>query len=163
MRHSLSWSERIFPLKRKSFPWDFLGFPESVCTGLVQKFRIIEHLKRHMEKVTFCISTTYQKIQEQFNECKEFQNQFICIISEVQGVQEFQEFLRSSRTGLFALSQNILKNIFIENYFNSIILKYQHSASRSAQQQNKEDAYIKNLANLLCDQYQQINKTELNF
>ena len=116
-----------------------------------------------MEKVTFCISTTYQKIQEQFNECKEFQNQFICIISEVQGVQEFQEFLRSSRTGLFALSQNILKNIFIENYFNSIILKYQHSASRSAQQQNKEDAYIKNLANLLCDQYQQINKTELNF
>ena len=36
-----------------------------------------------MEKVTFYISTTYQKIQEQFNECKEFQNQFICIISEV--------------------------------------------------------------------------------
>ena len=68
----------------------------------------------------------------------------------------------SSRTGLFALSQNILKNIFIENYFNLIILKYQHSASRFAQQQNKEDAYIQNLANLLFDQHQQINKTESN-
>ena len=72
-----------------------------------------------------------------------------------------QEFLRSSRTSLFALSQNILKNIFIENYFNLIILKYQHSASRFAQQQNKEDAYIQNLPNLF-DQHQQINKTELN-
>ena len=33
----------------------------------------------------------------------------------------FQEFLRTSRTGLFALSQNILKIIFIENYFKLII------------------------------------------
>ena len=83
------------------------------------------------------------------------------MISEVEGVQEFQEFVRSSKTGLFALSQNILKNIFIENYFNLIILKYQHSASRFAQQQNKEDAYIQNLPNFF-DQHQQINKTELN-
>ena len=111
----------------------------------------------------FCISSIYQKkIQEQFSECKEFKNQFNCIISEVQRVQEFQEFLRSSRTRLFAFSQNILKNIFIENYFNLIILKYQHSASRFAQQQNKEDAYIQNLANLIFDQHQHINKTELN-
>ena len=93
---------------------------------------------------------------------KEVQERFICIISEVQGVQEFQEFLRSSRTGLFALSQNILKNIFIDNYFNLIILKYQHSAARFTQQENKEDAYIQNLANLLFDQHQQINKTESN-
>ena len=55
---------------------------------------------------------------------KEFKNRFICIISDVQGVQEFQELLRSLRTGLFALSQNILQNDFIENYFNLIILKY---------------------------------------
>ena len=65
--------------------------------------------------------------------------------------------VRSSRTGLFALSQNILKNIFTENYFNFVILKYQHSASRFAQKQNKEDAYIQNLANLLCDQHQPTN------
>ena len=54
-----------------------------------------------------------------------------------------------------------MKNIFIEHYFNLIILKYQHSASRFAQQQNKEDNYIQNLTNLLFDQHQQINKTEL--
>ena len=70
--------------------------------------------------------------------------------------------VRSSRTGLFALSQNILKNIFIENYFNLIFLKHQNSASRFAQQHNKEDTYIQNLTNFNFDQYQQINKTELN-
>ena len=68
---------------------------------------------------------------------QEFKNQFICIISEHS------------------------EKYFIENYFNLIILKYQHSASRFAQQQNKEDAYIQNLPNLF-DQHQQINKTELN-
>ena len=52
----------------------------------------------------------------------------------------------SSRTGLFALSQNILKNLFKENYLNLIILKYQHSASKFAEQQNKDEAYIQNLA-----------------
>ena len=103
-----------------------------------------------------------KKIQEQLCECKEFKNRFICIITEVQGIQEFQQFLRSSRTGLFALSQNILKKTFIENYFNLIILKYQHSASRFAQQQNKEEAYTQNLTNLLFDQQKQIKKTELN-
>ena len=35
----------------------------------------------------------------------------------------------------------------MKNYFNLIILKYQHSASMFAQQQNKEDAYIQNLTN----------------
>ena len=85
-----------------------------------------------------------KKVEEQSSKCKEFKNQFICIILEVQGVQEF---LRSSRAGLFALPQNILKNIFMKNYFNLIILKYQHSASMFAQQQNKEDAYIQNLTN----------------
>ena len=65
------------------------------------------------------------------------------MISEVEGVQEFQEFVRSSKTGLFALSQNILKNIFIENCFNLIILKYQHSASRFAQQQIKRTLTFK--------------------
>ena len=65
--------------------------------------------------------------------------------------------VRSSGIGLFALPQNILKNIFIENYFNLIILKYQHSASRFAQQQNKEEAYIQNLTNFL------LNKTKQNF
>ena len=64
--------------------------------------------------------------------------------------------VRSSAIGLSALPQNILKNIFIENYFNLIILKYQHSASRFAQQQNKEEAYIQNLINLLLNK----NKTE---
>ena len=89
--------------------------------------------------------------------------------------------LRSSRTGLFALSQkfkelknfknfsgvqelvylhylNIQKSIFIENYFNLIILNIQHSASRFAQQQKKEDTYVQNLANLF-HQHQQINRT----
>ena len=70
--------------------------------------------------------------------------------------------VKSLRTGLSALSQNILKNIFIENYFNLIILKYQHSASRFVQQQNKENAYIQDLANLLFDQHQQISKRKLN-
>ena len=64
--------------------------------------------------------------------------------------------VRSSAIGLSALPQNILENIFIENYFNLIILKYQHSASRFAQQQNKEEAYIQNLTNLLLNK----NKTE---
>ena len=72
----------------------------------------------------------------------EFRDWFICIISEVPGVQELQEFLRSSRASLFAFSQKILKNFFIENHFNLIILKYQHSASRFTYQQNKENVYI---------------------
>ena len=55
------------------------------------------------------------------SECKEFKKWFLCIIK---GVQEFQEFLGSSRNGLFTLSQDILKNIFMENYSNLIILKY---------------------------------------
>ena len=70
--------------------------------------------------------------------------------------------VKSSRTGLFALSQNILKNIFIENYFNLIILKYQHSASRFVQHQNKENAYIQDLANILFDRHQQISERKLN-
>ena len=50
----------------------------------------------------------------------------------------------------------------MENYYNLIVLKYQHLASRFAQQQKKDDAFIQNLANLLFDLHQQINKTGLN-
>ena len=94
-------------------------------------------LRNTLKKWPFSFQVYTKKIHEQFSVCREFKNRFICIISEVPGIQEFQEFVRSSKTRLFALSQNILKNIFIENYFNLIILKHQHSASRFAQQQNK--------------------------
>ena len=151
MWDSLSWRERIV----------FFGILEvflSQCGyNWCKNLESQNFLRRILRKWPFAFQVYTKKIQEQLSEFKEFKNWFICIISEVQGAQEFQEFLRSSRTGLFAYL-NIQKSIFIENYFNLIILNIQHSASRFAQQQKKEDTYVQNLANLF-HQHQQINRT----
>ena len=63
------------------------------CGHWHKKIRIPEHLKRHNEKVTFCISKQLyiKEIQEQLSECKGSRTSLFALgISEVQGVQEFQ-------------------------------------------------------------------------
>ena len=94
VRHSLSWRERIV----------FLGIFEvflSQCGHNWCKTLEFQNILRGtLNKWPFAFQVYTKKIQEQFSEYKEFKNWFTCIILEVQGVQEFQEFLRSSRTSL---------------------------------------------------------------
>ena len=144
MRHSLSWKERIV------FFGIFEVFLSQCGHNWCKNLKFQNTLKNTLKKWPFDSQVYTKNIKEHFSECKEFKNWFICIISEIQGVQEFQIFLRCPGTGLFALSQSILKIFFIENYSNLITLN-QHSTSSFAQQPKKQDAYIQNLTNLLFD------------
>ena len=110
MWDSLSW---ITELKGKNSFFGILEVFLSQCGyNWCKNLESQNFLRRILRKWPFAFQVYTKKIQEQLSEFKEFKNWFICIISEVQGAQEFQEFLRSSRTGLFALSQHSEKYFY---------------------------------------------------
>ena len=136
---------RVDILMRHSLSWRerivFLGIFDvflSQCGHNWHKHLEFQNTLRSTVKKWLFAFQIYNRIQEQLSECKEFKNWFICIISEHS-------------------EKYFYRKLFL------IIFKYQHSGSRFAQQQNKEKSYIQNLANLLFDQHQQINKTKINF